>query len=47
MKVLLFWNSFLLFKKFLGLKEFGFLNWVGFRCADISRGITKVFWRDI
>lgn len=46
MKASLLWNSPSLFKKFLGLKESGSLNWVGSRCADTSRGITKVPWRD-
>lgn len=47
MKALLIWNSTWSFRKLVGLKHSGSLNWVASRCADTSRGITKVPWGDV
>lgn len=46
MKALL-WKSPWSFRKLVGLKHSGSLNWVESRCADTSRGITKVPWGDV
>lgn len=46
-KELLLWNSPLSFRKLVGLKQSGSLNWVRSWCADTRRGIMKVPWGDV